>query len=150
MSSNHAVPKVRWKFVPMNWVSGNRTMVGHGGDHVISVLALYSNYPSSNPALVYNFSIILLLERTKISQKRPGLTHLKTVLCLIRFKRVVGPLSRTDRLAKVLWVTIGVIYSAELFLPTNFLELDIFRYALVITNGKLLSSILNHCPMKNS
>ena len=48
---------------------------GRGGGQVVSVLAFYSDDPSSNPAEVYNFSVKLLLKRTKINKKRPGLTH---------------------------------------------------------------------------
>ena len=44
--------------------------MGRGGGQVVSVLAFYSDNPSSNPAEVYNFSIKLLLERTKINKKR--------------------------------------------------------------------------------
>ena len=51
--------------------------LGRGGGQVVSVLAFYSDDPSSNPAEVYNFSVKLLLKRTKIYKKRPGLAHLK-------------------------------------------------------------------------
>ena len=44
---------------------------------MVSVLAFYSDDPSSNPAEVYNFSVKLLLKRTKINKKRPGLVHFK-------------------------------------------------------------------------
>ena len=50
---------------------------GRGGGQVVSVLAFYSDDPSSNPAEVYNFSVKLLLKRTKINKKRPGLAHFK-------------------------------------------------------------------------
>ena len=50
---------------------------GRGGGLVVSVLASYSNDPSSIPAEVYNFFCKLLLKRTKINKKRPGLAHLK-------------------------------------------------------------------------
>ena len=46
---------------------------------MVSVLAFYSDDPSSNPAEVYNFSVKLLLKRTKINKKRPGLAHLKKI-----------------------------------------------------------------------
>ena len=46
-----------------------------GGGLVVSVLAFYSDDPSSIPAEVYNFSVKLLLKRTKINKKRPGLAH---------------------------------------------------------------------------
>ena len=49
--------------------------MGRGGGQVVSVLAFYSDNPSSNPAEVYNFSVILLLKRTKINKKRPGLAN---------------------------------------------------------------------------
>ena len=45
---------------------------GCGGGQVVSVLAFYSDNPSSNPAEVYNFSVKLLLKRTKINKKEAG------------------------------------------------------------------------------
>ena len=42
---------------------------------MVIVLAFYSNDPSSNPTEVYNFSVKLLVKRTKINKKRPGLAH---------------------------------------------------------------------------
>ena len=39
---------------------------------MVSVLAFYSDDPSSNPAEVYNFSVKLLLIRTKINKKEAG------------------------------------------------------------------------------
>ena len=48
---------------------------GRAGGLVVSVLAFYSDDPSSNPAEVYNFSVKLLLKSTKINKKRPGLAH---------------------------------------------------------------------------
>ena len=49
---------------------------------MVSVLAFYSDDPSSIPAEVYNFSVKLLLKRTKINKKRPGLAQFfkKTLL----------------------------------------------------------------------
>ena len=44
---------------------------------MVSMLAFYSDDPSSNPAEVYNFSVKLLLKSTKINKKRPGLANLK-------------------------------------------------------------------------
>ena len=49
---------------------------------MVSVLAFYSDDPSSNPAEVYNFSVKLLLKRTKINKKRPGLAHFKKKVLL--------------------------------------------------------------------
>ena len=51
---------------------------GCGGGLVVSVLAFYSDDPSSIPAEVYNFSVKLLLKRTKINKKRPGLAQFLT------------------------------------------------------------------------
>ena len=48
---------------------------GRGGGLVVSVLAFYSDDPSSIPAEVYNFFCKILLKRTKINKKRPGLAH---------------------------------------------------------------------------
>ena len=45
---------------------------GCGGGQVVSVLAFYSNDPSSNPAQVSNFCVKLLLKRTKINNKEAG------------------------------------------------------------------------------
>ena len=45
---------------------------GRGGGQVVSVLAFYSDDPSLNPAEVYNFSVKLLLKRTKINKKEAG------------------------------------------------------------------------------
>ena len=39
--------------------------MGRGGGQVVSVLAFYSDDPSSNPAEVYNFSVKLLLKERK-------------------------------------------------------------------------------------
>ena len=50
-------------------------MLGRGGGQVVSVLAFYSDDPSSNHAEVYNFPVNFLLKRTKINKKRPGLAH---------------------------------------------------------------------------
>ena len=51
--------------------------LGLGGGQVVSVLAFYSDDPSSNPAEVYNFSVKLLLKRMKKKKQRPGLAHFK-------------------------------------------------------------------------
>ena len=48
-------------------------MTGRGGSLVVSVLAFYSDDPSSNPAGYLNF----LYEKTKINKKRPSLAHLR-------------------------------------------------------------------------
>ena len=40
---------------------------------MVSVFAFYSDDPSSNPAEVNNFSVKLLLKRTKINKKEAGL-----------------------------------------------------------------------------
>ena len=50
--------------------------MGCGGGQVVSVLAFYSNNPSSNPAEAYSFSVKFLFEKEqKQNKKRPGLVH---------------------------------------------------------------------------
>ena len=51
--------------------------LGRGGGQVVSMLAFYSDNPSSNPAEVYNFSVKLLLKRTKINKKEAGVGPLE-------------------------------------------------------------------------
>ena len=46
--------------------------LGLGGGQVVSVLAFYSDDPSSNPAEVYNFSVKFLLKRMKINKTEAG------------------------------------------------------------------------------
>ena len=60
---------------PRNESLYNIFPMGCGGGLVVSVLAFYSDDPSSIPAEVYNFSVKLLLKRTKINKKRPGLAQ---------------------------------------------------------------------------
>ena len=43
--------------------------LGRGGGQVVSMLAFYSNNPNLNPAEVYNFSLQLDLNRTKIYKR---------------------------------------------------------------------------------
>ena len=43
--------------------------LGRGGGQVLSMLAFYSNNPNLNPAEVYNFSLQLDLNRTKIDKR---------------------------------------------------------------------------------
>ena len=50
---------------------------GRGGGQVVSVLALYSDDTTSNPAVVYNYSAKLYLKSMK---KRSGLPHLKKII----------------------------------------------------------------------
>ena len=57
-------------------------IMGRGGGQVVSVLAFYSDDPSSNPAEVYNFSVKLLLKRTKINKKEAGVGPFKK-MCII-------------------------------------------------------------------
>ena len=49
---------------------------GRSGGQVVSVLAFYSDKPSSNPAEVNNCFVKLLLKGTKINKKRPELVDL--------------------------------------------------------------------------
>ena len=46
--------------------------LGRGGGQVVSMLALYSDDLSSNPAEVLDFSVELCLKRTKINKKEAG------------------------------------------------------------------------------
>ena len=46
-----------------------------GGGLVVSMLAFYSDDLSSIPVEVYNFSVKMLLKRTKINKKRPELVE---------------------------------------------------------------------------
>ena len=68
-------------YYQLYWISIQKTKImkteGCGGGLVVSVLAFYSDDPSSIPAEVYNFSVKLLLKRTKINKKRPGLAQFK-------------------------------------------------------------------------
>ena len=43
---------------------------GRSGGQVVRVLAFYSDYPSSNPAEVYNFSVKIVIEKNENKQKR--------------------------------------------------------------------------------
>ena len=47
-------------------------MLGRGGGQVVSMLALYSDDPSSNPAEVYNFSVKIVIEKNENKQKEAG------------------------------------------------------------------------------
>ena len=64
---------------PNLWINHLDKIVkqGCGGGQVVSVLAFYSDDPSSNPAEVYNFSVKLLLKRTKINKKEAGVGPFK-------------------------------------------------------------------------
>ena len=46
---------------------------------MVCVFVFYSGYPSSNLAEVYNFSVKLWSERTKINEKRLGLDQFKKI-----------------------------------------------------------------------
>ena len=50
------------------WFSGR-------GGQVVSVLAFFSDDPSSNPAEAYSFSVNLVFEKNENTQKRPGLVY---------------------------------------------------------------------------
>ena len=65
------------------------------------MLSFFSNDHSLNPAEIYNFSLKLLPNRTKINKKRPGMAHLKTVWAsyIPLYRLVVTDLDRVaDRL----------------------------------------------------
>ena len=46
--------------------------MGCGGGQVVSLLAFYSNDPSSNPAKVYSFFCNIVFEKNKINKKEAG------------------------------------------------------------------------------
>ena len=46
--------------------------MGRGGDLVVSVLAFYSNKPSSNPAEAYSLLCKMLFEKNENKQKEAG------------------------------------------------------------------------------
>ena len=43
--------------------------MGRGGGQVVSVLAFYSNDPSSNPADVYSYFVQIVIEKNENKQK---------------------------------------------------------------------------------
>ena len=49
---------------------------------VVSVLAFYSDYPSSGPALVYSLSIKFLVEKDENKQKEAEFNPFKTCLTI--------------------------------------------------------------------
>ena len=53
-------------------VANTEKHLGRGGGQVVSVIALYSYNPSSNPAYAYSFSVKFVLEKTKNKQKEVG------------------------------------------------------------------------------
>ena len=55
---------------------------------VVSVFPFYYDDPGLNPAEVDNFYIKLLLKRTKISKKRPGLGHKIRKFCCTSNKNI--------------------------------------------------------------
>ena len=55
-----------------------RLKLVRGGGLVVTVLAFYSNNPSSNLAECYNFSCKCCLKRTKINKKEAGIHPAKT------------------------------------------------------------------------
>ena len=62
--------------IEWNKTTKNELGLGRGGGQVVSMLAYYSDDPTSIPAEAYIFSVKLLLKSTKI-KKRPGLTQKK-------------------------------------------------------------------------
>ena len=63
--------------------------MGRGGGKVVSVL-IYSGVPGLNPVEVYNYSVKLLLKRTKINKKRPvgSKSYLYLIATACYFKKV--------------------------------------------------------------
>ena len=65
----------------------NNKSAGRGVGLVVNVLAFFSDDPSSIPAVVYNFTVkLLLFLRTKINKKMPGWAIFKkTIKAQIEF-----------------------------------------------------------------
>ena len=57
---------------------------------MVSVLALYSDDPSFNPAEVYKFSVKLILKRTKNNKKRPGLGQFQNMVSFLQNERTIS------------------------------------------------------------
>ena len=55
--------------------------LGRGGGQVVSVLAFYSNDPSSNPADAYSFSVEFVFEKNENKQKRGRVGPFKSMCC---------------------------------------------------------------------
>ena len=67
----------------LHWL--NILSMGCGGGQVVSVLAYYSDNPSSNPTEAYSFFYKIVFEKNEINKKRPTLDHIffkKRILCL--------------------------------------------------------------------
>ena len=94
-----------------------------GGGQVVSVLAFYSDNPSSTPAEVYNFIVKIVAENDqKINKKRPGLAHLKTFVAL-RLYNVISLKVRLPNRAHVKPLL-------KIFLPTTFYAND-FQWMVI-------------------
>ena len=55
--------------------------MGCGGGLVVSVLAFYSDDPSSIPAEVYNFFCKIVVENNENKQKEAGVLYIQQVIC---------------------------------------------------------------------
>ena len=51
-----------------------------GGDQVVSILAPYSDDPSSNPADIYSFSVKFVFEKDEKNKKRLVLAYFKNII----------------------------------------------------------------------
>ena len=58
----------------------NGPCLGRGGGKVVSVLAFYSDNPSSNPAKVYSFFCNIVFEKNENKQKEAHLKKISTKL----------------------------------------------------------------------
>ena len=54
-----------------------QTFKVRGDGQVVSVIAFYSDNPSSNPTEAYSFSVQFVLEKNENKQKEAGVGHLK-------------------------------------------------------------------------
>ena len=59
---------------PTGWEWGSSKIIklGRGRGQVVSVLAFYSDDPSSNPTEAYSFSVKFVFEKNKNKQKEAG------------------------------------------------------------------------------
>ena len=82
---------------------------------VVSVLAFYSNDPSSKPAEAYSFFCKICLKKNEIKQKEAGLAHF--------FEKNDPFVSNVDKN----WGPLTVVNFANHSLDTNFTEITILQ-----------------------
>ena len=58
-------------WITIRWIWNNKNTLGGGGDHMVSVLAFYSNSLSSNPTDLSSFFLWNCFKKRKKHKKRP-------------------------------------------------------------------------------